>query len=154
MPACGTGCTASCSTSCPPLGCRLVAGQHRRGVGARHKGGELTGPNPTDRGIPAQACNQGVGGMADASGISEDSLAWTSQWYLREQALRKPNTVLVNRHLFLPTAAAAPGIPLGAAVGDSGRAVFAQPLARLVPKASSSVTGVRLRVRMSSTSCS
>ena len=90
MPACGTGCTASCSTSCPPLGCRLVAGQHRRGVGARHKGGELTGPNPTDRGIPAQACNQGVGGMADASGISEDSLAWTSQWYLREQALRKP----------------------------------------------------------------
>ena len=52
MPACGTGCTASCSTSCPPLGCRLVAGQHRRGVGARQKGGELTGPNPTDRGKP------------------------------------------------------------------------------------------------------
>jgi len=28
----------------------LVAGLHRRGVGALEKGGELTGPNPTDRG--------------------------------------------------------------------------------------------------------
>lgn len=28
----------------------LVAGLHRRGVGAVEKGGELTGPNPTDRG--------------------------------------------------------------------------------------------------------
>jgi len=37
--------------------------------------------------------------------------------------------------------------------GSPNIGVFAQPLARLVPKASSSVTGVRLRVRMSSTSC-
>ena len=29
---------------------RLVASQHRRGVGPGQKGGELTGPNPTDRG--------------------------------------------------------------------------------------------------------
>ncbi|HBD9578880.1 TPA: transposase, partial [Shigella sonnei] len=29
---------------------RLVTSQHRRGLGAGQKGGELTGPNPTDRG--------------------------------------------------------------------------------------------------------
>jgi len=65
MPACGTGCTASCSTSCPPLGCRLVAGQHRRGVGARQKGGELTGPNPTDRGKPGSKYHL----LCDANGL-------------------------------------------------------------------------------------
>ena len=31
---------------------RLVPSQHRLGVGAGQKGGELTGPNPTDRGKP------------------------------------------------------------------------------------------------------
>jgi len=31
------------------------------------------------------ACNLGYAGMADASGISEDQLAWTSQWYLRQE---------------------------------------------------------------------
>ena len=45
----------------PPAGARrtlrgadpgLVPGQHRLGVGAGQKGGELTGPNPTDRGKP------------------------------------------------------------------------------------------------------
>src|SRR3984893_5620974 len=30
------------------------------------------------------ACNLGYAGMADSSGISEDALAWTSQWYLRQ----------------------------------------------------------------------
>jgi TnpA family transposase len=44
------------------------------------------------------ACNLGYAGMADASGISEDALAWTSQWYLRQETLRAANTRLVNAH--------------------------------------------------------
>ena len=46
----------------------------------------------------AYACNLGYAGMADASGISEDALAWTSQWYLRQDTLRAANTRLVNAH--------------------------------------------------------
>lgn len=48
--------------------------------------------------VLAYACNLGYAGMADASGISEDTLAWTSQWYLRPDTLRAANTVLVNAH--------------------------------------------------------
>ena len=44
------------------------------------------------------ACNLGYAGMADASGISEDQLAWTAQWYLRQDTLRAANTRLVNAH--------------------------------------------------------
>jgi len=36
--------------------------------------------------------------MADASAISENALAWTPQWYPRQQALRAANTHLVNAH--------------------------------------------------------
>jgi hypothetical protein len=43
----------------------------------------------------AYACNLGYAGMADASGIPEDALAWTSQWYLRQETLRAANTRLV-----------------------------------------------------------
>jgi TnpA family transposase len=43
--------------------------------------------------------------MADASGISEDQLAWTSQWYLRQETLRAANTRLVNAHHAHPLAA-------------------------------------------------
>ncbi|WP_006243345.1 Tn3 family transposase [Mycolicibacterium tusciae] len=48
--------------------------------------------------ILAYACNLGYAGMADASGISEDTLAWTSQWYLRQDTLREANARLVNAH--------------------------------------------------------
>ena len=46
----------------------------------------------------AYACNLGYAGMADASGISEDTLAWTSQRYLRQDTLREANARLVNAH--------------------------------------------------------
>jgi hypothetical protein len=52
----------------------------------------------------AYACNLGYAGMADASGISEDALAWTSQWYLRQDTLRAANTRLVNAHHAHPLA--------------------------------------------------
>ncbi|WP_210419869.1 Tn3 family transposase [Mycobacterium helveticum] len=44
------------------------------------------------------ACNPGYAGMADASAVSENALAWTPQWYPRQQALRAANTHLVNAH--------------------------------------------------------
>lgn len=52
--------------------------------------------------ILAQACNFGLTGMAEASGISADTLAWTSEWYLREDSLRAANTAIVNQHHQLP----------------------------------------------------
>ena len=55
--------------------------------------------------VLAYACNLGYAGMADASGISEDILAWTSQWYLRHDTLREANTRLVNAHHRHPLAA-------------------------------------------------
>ena len=48
--------------------------------------------------VLAYACNLGYAGMADASGISEDTLAWTSQWYLRQDTLPAANARLVNAH--------------------------------------------------------
>ena len=50
---------------------RLVAGQHRRGVGAGQKGGELTGPNPTDRGKPGTKYHL----LTDAAGFPLHVLA-------------------------------------------------------------------------------
>ena len=44
--------------------------------------------------------------MADASGISDDTLAWTSQWYLRQDTLRAANARLVNA----PTASPRPAV--------------------------------------------
>jgi hypothetical protein len=39
----------------------------------------------------------GTGGVR-CSGMSEDTLAWTSQWYLRQDMLREANARLVNAH--------------------------------------------------------
>ena len=52
----------------------------------------------------AQATNLGVAGMADAAGLSEEALAWTTQWYLREETLREANTALVDHHHRQPLA--------------------------------------------------
>jgi hypothetical protein len=40
----------------------------------------------------------GMPGMAAASGTCEDTLAWTSQWYLCQDTLREANARLVNAH--------------------------------------------------------
>lgn len=53
----------------------------------------------TGRRSTNQACNAPISnGMADASGISADTLAWTSQWYLRQDTLRAAKARLVNAH--------------------------------------------------------
>lgn len=49
--------------------------------------------------VLAQACNFGITAMAEATGLTYDTLAWTTQWYLRET-----NAALVNYHHRLPMA--------------------------------------------------
>ncbi len=52
--------------------------------------------------LVAFATNMGLTAMADASGIPYDTLAWTAEWYLGEEALRAASTVIVNYHHRLP----------------------------------------------------
>ncbi|MDQ6748564.1 MAG: transposase, partial [Candidatus Dormibacteraeota bacterium] len=40
----------------------------------------------------ALATNLGLARMSEACGISYDVLAWTMEWYVREETLREANT--------------------------------------------------------------
>jgi TnpA family transposase len=42
--------------------------------------------------------NLGLVRMSEACGVSYDVLAWTMEWYIREETLRDANTVIVNHH--------------------------------------------------------
>lgn len=46
----------------------------------------------------AGATNLGLTRMAEACGVPYDVLAWTQEWYVREDTLREANTVIVNYH--------------------------------------------------------
>ncbi len=50
----------------------------------------------------AQSTNLGLTRMADACGISYDILAWTAEWYVREETLRAANLALISHHQRLP----------------------------------------------------
>ncbi len=50
----------------------------------------------------AHCTNLGLTRMADACGISYDVLAWTSEWYVREETLRAANLALISHHRKLP----------------------------------------------------
>ncbi|MFF4621809.1 Tn3 family transposase [Nonomuraea jabiensis] len=52
----------------------------------------------------AGATNLGLTRMSETCGVSYDTLAWTQEWYVREETLRKANTVLVNHHYALELA--------------------------------------------------
>jgi TnpA family transposase len=52
----------------------------------------------------AMATNLGLGRMSEACGVSYDVLAWTMEWYVREETLREANTVIVNHHYNLELA--------------------------------------------------
>ncbi|MGH3419052.1 MAG: Tn3 family transposase, partial [Streptosporangiaceae bacterium] len=84
--------------------------------------------------VLAYACNLGYAGMADASGISEDTLAWTSQWYLRQDTLRVANAHLVNAHHQHPLARLWGGGTLSSSDGQRflqrGRSLTARALSR------------------------
>ena len=48
--------------------------------------------------IFAQACNFGIGRMAELCGISPDTIIWTTRWYLREDTIRAANAAIINTH--------------------------------------------------------
>ena len=50
----------------------------------------------------ARATNLGLTQMSESCGVSCDVLAWTEEWYVREETLRDANRVLVNYHHALP----------------------------------------------------
>ncbi|WP_207756981.1 Tn3 family transposase [Nonomuraea cypriaca] len=50
----------------------------------------------------AHSTNLGLTRMADACGISYDVLAWTSEWYVREETLRAVNLAIIDYHQRLP----------------------------------------------------
>ena len=53
----------------------------------------------------AYSTNLGLTSMAEASGISYDILAWTAEWYVREETLRAANLALIGHHQRLPLTA-------------------------------------------------
>ncbi len=82
----------------------------------------------------AAATNLGFAGMADAAGISEDTLAWTTRWYLREETLRDANTALVNDHHRQPLAQVWGGGTMSSSDGQRfpqrGKSLTARALSR------------------------
>jgi TnpA family transposase len=50
----------------------------------------------------SHSTNLGLTRMADACGISYDVLAWTAEWYVREETLRAANLAIIGYHQRLP----------------------------------------------------
>jgi hypothetical protein len=74
-----------------------------------HAGGKKLAHSPELRRnilavLIALATNLGLARMSEACGISYDVLAWTMQWYVREETLREANTCIVNHHYGLELA--------------------------------------------------
>jgi hypothetical protein len=68
-----------------------------------HAGGKKLAHSPELRRnilavLIALATNLGLARMSEACGISYDVLAWTMEWYIREETLREANTCVVNHH--------------------------------------------------------
>nr|SBO98749.1 probable transposase [Nonomuraea gerenzanensis] len=74
-----------------------------------HAGGrKLSTSTETKRNILAvliaMSTNLGLARMSEACGVSYDVLAWTMEWYVREETLREANTVIVDHHYGLELA--------------------------------------------------
>jgi TnpA family transposase len=100
--------------------------------GAAHRSPELR--RNLCAAVLAQATNQSLAEMADATGISEDTLAWTTEWYVREETLKAASTLLVNRHHREPLAQAWGGGTLSSSDGQRfpqrGKSLTARALSR------------------------
>ncbi len=84
--------------------------------------------------ILAQACNFGPAAMAEASGISEETLRWTTEWYLRDETLREANAAIVNHHHGLPLASVWGGGTMSSSDGQRfpmrGKSLTARAMSR------------------------
>lgn len=71
-----------------------------------HAGGKQTRTPELKRNLLAvligYATNLGLSRLAEASGISYDILAWTAEWYVREETLTAANAAIVDYHHKLP----------------------------------------------------
>jgi hypothetical protein len=71
-----------------------------------HAGGKVSRPPDLRRNllyvIIAEATNMGLTAMAESCGISYDVLAWTAEWYFREETLEAANAAIINYHHRLP----------------------------------------------------
>jgi TnpA family transposase len=72
--------------------------------------------------------------MAKVCGISYDVLAWTQEWYVREETLRAANTALVNYHHRLPLTRVFGGGTMSSSDGQrfptKGKSLTARALSR------------------------
>jgi len=73
-----------------------------------HAGGKQTRTSEVKRNLIAvlisHSTNLGLTRMADACGISDDILAWTAEWYVREETLRAANLAIIGHHQRMPLA--------------------------------------------------
>jgi TnpA family transposase len=71
-----------------------------------HAGGKQSRSPELKRNLIAvlisHSTNLGLTRMADACGISYDILAWTAEWYVREETLRAANLAIIGYHGTLP----------------------------------------------------
>ena len=91
-----------------PIASVLVEADARTGFTDHlaHAGGKVARPPDLKRNllyvIIAEATNMGLGAMAESCGVSYDVLAWTAEWYFREETLEAANAAIVNYHHRLP----------------------------------------------------
>jgi TnpA family transposase len=82
----------------------------------------------------AQATNLGLVGMAEASGIPYEVLAWTAEWYLSEDTLRAANALIVDYHHRLALSGRWGGGTLSSSDGQRfptrGKSITARALSR------------------------
>ncbi len=73
-----------------------------------HAGGKQARTSEVKRNLIAvlvsHSTNLGLTRMADACGISYDILAWTAEWYVREETLRAANLAIIGYHQPMPLA--------------------------------------------------
>jgi len=86
-------------------------------AGAKPRHGEVEHRRNLYAAILAQACNLGATRMSELSGISADTIDWTTRWYLREETLRAANTSIVDTHHRHPLAGAWGGGTLSSSDG-------------------------------------
>ena len=82
----------------------------------------------------SHSTNLGLTRMAEACGISYDVLAWTAEWYVREETLRAANLALIDYHQRLPLTPAFGTGTLSSSDGQRfptrGKSVTARALSR------------------------
>jgi len=90
-----------------------------------HAGGRQTRTSEVKRNLIAvlisHSTNLGLTRMADACGISYDILAWTAEWYVREETLRAANLAIIGHHQRMPLPRSSAPAPCPPATGSASR---------------------------------